>query len=809
MNVLKFGGTSMGSAESISEVRRIILNHRKPTIAVVSAVSGVTDMLLRAAQQATERQGYEETFAAIVAKHKDICGKLFGGDAGRVVGLLEPLFEELGGLLKGVSLLGELSRRSQEAIASFGERMSSLILSEYMTESRLIDSRELIKTELVGRRNVVLDEITESNIQQARKSMGDYTVMGGFISTNMAGEVTNLGRGGSDYTAALVAAALNADVLEIWTDVDGFMSADPRVISRAYVLEHLTYGEAMELSHFGAKVIYPPTIVPVLHKKIPIYIKNTFNPTAAGTRIDDNETRPEKSRIKGISSIRNVSLLTFQMMGMVGISGVSSRLFKALADAYVNVILISQASSELTISFVVETGDAETACEVIYKEFEKEIAAGHANRTHVKNSMAVVAIVGNHMRHNTGVSGRLFDAVGKNGINIYAIAQGASEVNISFVVKESDMRKTLNAVHDSFFLSRCQVLQIFLAGVGTVGGKLLEKLSSQAEKLKSDYKLIVRIVGVANSRQMIINPQGIEPKDAKKMLLETGEPSTLEAFAAEIKRLNLAGSVFVDCTASADVAALYDMLLENNINVVTANKIASSSAYDHYKSLKRTAREKGVKFHYETNVGAALPIISPINDLVRSGDRVVKMEAVLSGTLNFIVNQLSAEKPLSAVVAEAKAKGYSEPDPRVDLSGVDVARKILILAREAGYALEMSDIDREPFVPQSYLDTPDVDTFMAKLKELDTEMEEKRKECEAKGLRMRYVATFEKGLVKIGFKSVDSKSPLYNLDDTNNIVLINSDNYHDHPLEIKGYGAGADVTAAGVFADIIKVANLS
>ncbi|MCI5983301.1 MAG: bifunctional aspartate kinase/homoserine dehydrogenase I [Marinilabiliaceae bacterium] len=808
VQVLKFGGTSMGTAKSIAEVKRIILSHKAPTIAVVSAVSGVTDMLLSAAKLASQGEDYSSTLNAIVGKHNVIVESLFSNPE-RVQALLLPLFSDLGSLLKGVSLLKELSNRSLDTISGFGERFSSLILSELMAGSKLVDSRPLIKTQAVGRRNIVIDDVTARNIAEAFQTMPDYTVMPGFISSNEANEPTTLGRGGSDYTAALVASALDAEVLEIWTDVDGFMSADPRVISRAYTLDHLTYEEAMELSHFGAKVIYPPTILPALKKRIPIYIKNTFNPTAPGTRIDDVESSDKNSKIRGISSIRDVSLLTFQMVGMVGISGVSMRIFKALADAFINVILISQASSELTVSFVVETRDADKAAAVIDAEFGQEIQSGHAQPTHVKKQMAVVAIVGDRMKHNTGVSGKLFDAVGKNGINIYAIAQGASEVNISFVIKEDDLRKTLNTVHDSFFLSRCQVLQVFLAGVGTVGGKLLEKLTAQADKLRNDYHLVIRIVGVANSKLMLVDEQGIDPAHAKERLKAEGQPTTPQEYAETIRRLNLAGSVFVDCTASADIAALYDNMLENNINVVTANKIASSSAYEHYLYLKTTARDKGVKFHYETNVGAALPIISPINDLIRSGDKVVKIEAVLSGTLNFISNALAAGRKLSEVIAEAKAKGYSEPDPRIDLSGIDVARKILIMAREAGYGLEMADIERTPFVPQSYLDVPDVETFMTKVAELDDEFDAKTKELSAKGLIRRYVATFENGKVSVGFKEVGEGSPLYFLDDTNNIVLINSDNYKLHPLEVKGYGAGADVTAAGVFADIIKVANLS
>ncbi len=794
----------MGTAKSMREVKRIILEHPAPTIAVVSAVSGVTDMLLGAANKAATGEDYTANFNAIVEKHRGIINELFD-DPQRVEAMLAPIFADLGSLLKGVSLLKELSRRSLDTISGFGERCSSLILSELMPGSHLVDSRPLIKTYSVGSRNLVLDDLTANNIAKAFEKPSGYTIMPGFISTNEKNEPTTLGRGGSDYTAALIAAAVDAEVLEIWTDVDGFMSADPRIISRAYMLDHLTYEEAMELSHFGAKVIYPPTILPALKKKIPIYIKNTFNSTCL---IDDKESSDKSSKIRGISSIKNVSLLTFQMVGMVGISGVSMRIFKALAGAFVNVILISQASSELTVSFVVETKDAERAAEVIDDEFRKEIESGHAQPTHVKSQMAVVAVVGDRMKHNTGVSGKLFDAVGKSGINIYAIAQGASEVNISFVVKEDDLRKTLNTVHDSFFLSRCKVLQVFLTGLGTVGGKLLEKLAAQEDKLRDEYRLLVRIVGVANSRKTLIDEQGIDPATAKQRLEAEGTHLPNAEFAEAIKKLNLAGSVFVDCTASPDVASLYDTMLENNINVVTANKIASSSAYEHYMHLKTTARDKGIKFNYETNVGAALPIIGPINDLMRSGDHIVKMQAVLSGTLNFISNALAQGRKLSEVVAEAKAKGYSEPDPRVDLSGIDVARKILILAREAGFGLEMEDIERTPFVPQEYLEAADVQTFMDKIKELDDEYAKLSADLKAKGLIRRYVATFDNGKIKVGFMDVAEDNPLYFLDDTNNIVLINSDNYKEHPLEIKGYGAGAAVTAAGVFADVIRVANV-
>lgn len=806
MKVLKFGGTSMGSAKSINDVKKIILSYDKPVCAVVSAVSGVTDMLLKMASLASIGEDYNEVFNTMKQKHEAIMAELKISNNTTLTTEIESLNSHLSTILNGVSILKELSPRSMDIIQSFGEKYSSRFLSAIIEGAKLHDSTQLIKTERVGTRHQVIEDLTYHNIMAIKNNLANVNIFPGFISSDTNGESTTLGRGGSDYTAALLAAGFNADVLEIWTDVDGFMSADPRIISRAYKLDHLTYAEAMELSHFGAKVIYPPTILPVLKKNIPIYIKNTFNPTEVGTLIDGNETPDPKNKIKGISSIRNVSLLTLQCVGMVGVSGMSMRLFGALAKEYINVILISQASSENSITICIETKDAQCAASVISAEFAKEIEGGNLASVSVDNDMAVVAIVGAKMKCNTGVSGMLFNAVGKNGINIYAIAQGASEVNISFVVKEDDLKKTLNSVHDSFFLSHYKVMHIFLAGVGTVGGKLIEKLMAQAEKLMTNDRLLIRIAGVANSKRMALNPQGLNPANIKDLLSE-GQPSTPELFANAIKNLNLSNSVFVDCTASYDIAALYDTMLENNINVVTANKIASSSDYEHYRKLKQTAQDKGVKFHFETNVGAALPIISPINDLIKSGDRIVKLEAVLSGTLNFICNELSAEKPLSKVIAEAKEKGYSEPDPRIDLSGTDVARKILILAREAGYKLDMDDIDKTPFVPQEYLDTKDVAEFMEKVKELDSKYEAERQTREAKGLALRYVATFENGKAKIGFKEVDKSDPIYYLEGSNNIVLINSDNYSAHAMQIKGYGAGADVTAAGVFADIIKINN--
>ncbi len=803
---MKFGGSSMGSAESIRIVKSILEEVEGPAVVVVSAVGGVTDLLIKAAGQASRSLDYRPLFDALVERHCAVTAGLFE-DPTPVDARLRPVFDHIGSLLKGVALLRELSSRSLDVISGQGEILSSIILHKLMGGSAWFDSRELIVTHRAGQRNLVLFERTLPLIGSLKPKLKNINIFPGFVAADEAGQPTTLGRGGSDYTAALLAAGFDAGVLEIWTDVDGFMTADPRIISRAYTIGHLTYSEAMELSHFGAKVIYPPTILPVYKKNIPILIKNTFNSKGVGTLIDGVPNGSSASHIKGISSIRNVSLLTLQGPGMVGVSGISMRLFGALAKCFINVVLISQASSENSISFVVDSAEAAQAKSVIHEAFAAELANGQILPVCEESQMSVVAIVGERMKHTTGVAGKLFHALGMNGVNVYAIAQGASEVNISLVIKEENLKKSLNALHDAFFLSHYKVLHLFLAGVGTVGSRLMAKLGSQAEKLRNSDRLVIRIAGVANSRSMAFNPQGINSSEIAGLLLQ-GEPSSPELYSQRIKEMNLANSVFVDCTASQAVANLYLDLLSANINVVTANKIASSSHYSLYRQLKDTAREKGVKFLFETNVGAALPIISPINDLIKSGDRILRLEAVLSGTLNFIVNELSASSPLSKVIGLAREKGFSEPDPRIDLSGVDVARKILILAREAGYELEPEEVEREPFVPASFFVDEPVDGFMQRIAVLDDAFEQKRLSLEAKGLRMRYVATLDNGKASLGLKLVDDSHPFYHLEGSNNVVLIWSDNYRDHPMQIKGYGAGAEVTAAGVFADIIKVANL-
>ncbi|TRX70579.1 bifunctional aspartate kinase/homoserine dehydrogenase I [Carboxylicivirga sp. M1479] len=806
MKVLKFGGTSMGSADAMRQVKQIVESQKVSVVVVVSAVSGVTDQLIKASEEAQDGIGYQNTLDDIVSLHNTIIQQLFSKEAlEQVIKQQEPVWTELHQILKGVSLTKELSTKSYDSIVGSGERLSSIILSHLLTDAKLYDSRQFIKTELNGHGHHVLNNPTMQAIGELKFSIGSRSVFPGFIASNAAGDNTTLGRGGSDYSAALLAAGLDAEILEIWTDVDGFMSADPRVIRRAYCIEHLSFSEAMELSHFGAKVIYPPTIIPVLQKQIPVKVKNTFNPEAPGTLIDHQ--KDEKQDVKGLSSIREVALLTLQGNGMIGISGISMRMFGALAKEAINIVLISQASSESSISVVLAAKDAERARLALLREFDKEISRQEINGITLEKDMAVVAIVGEGMKHTSGVSGQLFNAVGRNGINIYAIAQGASELNISFVIHENDLRKTLNVVHETFFLSKFQAIHLYQVGVGTVGKNLLQKIERQSERLLKTEHLSIRLAGLANSCQMIFNDRGLE-LDSAVEVLQHASKGDIDQFVEQIIANNHSNSVFVDCTASAVVAEKYQRLLENNISVVTANKIAGSSAYDRYETLKKTARQKGVKYLFETNVGAGLPIINTISNMVNSGDRILQLEAVLSGTLNYIVNNVSAEKPLSAVVIEAKEKGYSEPDPRIDLKGTDVLRKLLILARESDYALEQEHVEISPFLPDEFFKDESVADFIERVKSYDATFEAWRNEAESKGKVLRYAASLKAGHAKVGFIEVDAEHPFYNLADSNNKVILRSDYYYDHPMEIKGYGAGADVTAAGVFADIIKVVNL-
>jgi len=809
MKVLKFGGTSVGSAENIQKVREILIGQVDDVIVVVSALGGITDMILSAAKMAAIGTGYfQAELTEINTRHFDVIENLFEGEKQAEVNeKIQVLLEELERIVHGVSLIGELTPKTLDKIIGFGERLSSLIISEYIPSSQLFDSSKLIRTNSDFGKAIVNFDMTNTLISSAFGSFSGIAIVPGFISSNEAGEYTTLGRGGSDYTGAIMAAAMNASSLEIWTDVNGFMTADPRVISKAYTITTLSYSEAMELSHFGAKVIYPPTILPVYKKGIPVRIKNTLDPAAQGTLITESKLNGKDLPIKGISSISNITLITIQGLGMVGVTGISARLFGALARQQINVILISQASSENSISFAIDSPSSSKAEAAIRLEFEREIQLDQINKITIEENLAIVAIVGENMKHATGVAGKLFNTIGKNGINIIAIAQGASELNISWVVKISDLRKTLNVVHESFFLSENVELNIFLLGIGLVGGNLLEQIRQQQPKLLKEKHLKIKLAGVANSKKMLFDRDDIDIDTFREKLMNEGLESSLSKFKNEIIRMNLYNSIFVDCTANAQAAGLYAELLNANVSIVTANKVAASSEYENYALLKKTAKRKGVKFLFETNVGAGLPIITTLNDLVNSGDTILKIEAVLSGTLNFIFNTISDKVPLSQTIRMAKDQGFAEPDPRIDLSGVDVARKLLILVRESGYQFEMKDIKINTFIPDKYFEGS-VEDFWKNIPEMDVEFEASRKKLATDGRFWRFVAKFEEGKAEIGLQEIIAGHPFADLQGSNNLVMFTTERYHEFPMMIKGYGAGAAVTAAGVFADIIRVSNI-
>ena len=767
MKVLKFGGTSVGSVESILSVKKIVEAEKEPVVVVVSALGGITDKLIKTSKLALAGDlSYQSEFDEIAVRHHQMIEAVIpsGENKERLLETIDALLDELKSIYQGVYLIRDLSPKTSAAIVSYGERLSSNIVAVLIDGAKWFDSRTFIKTEIKSGRQLLASDLTHELVKQAFVDLPKVSLVPGFISTDAdSGEVTNLGRGGSDYTASIIAAALDASFLEIWTDVDGFMTADPKVISTAYTINELSYVEAMELCNFGAKVVYPPTIYPVCVKNIPILIKNTFNPSGKGTVIKSDIAEDQKP-IKGISSINGTTLITVSGLSMVGVIGVNRRIFSALANNGISVFLVSQASSENSTSIGVRDADADAACEVLNAEFSKEIETGAMYRMTAESGLATVAIVGENMKHTPGIAGKLFGTLGRSGINVIACAQGASETNISFVVDGLFLRKTLNVIHDSFFLSEYQVLNLFLCGVGTVGSSLIAQLAHSA-------------------------------------------PSDLNRLRDEVIGMNIFNSVFVDCTASSDVAGLYQEFLEHNISVVAANKAAASSDYATYQKLKSTARKRGVKFLFETNVGAGLPIIRTMNDLLNSGDKILKIEAVLSGTLNFIFNKISADVPFSETVRLAKEEGYSEPDPRVDLSGKDVIRKLVILAREAGYRIEQSDVEKHLFVPDSFF-RGTLDEFWKNLPSLDADFERRRKVLESEGKRWRFVSRYENGKASVELCEVGREHPFYTLEGSNNIILLTTERYKEYPMQIQGYGAGAGVTAAGVFADIMSIANV-
>ncbi|MDD4419860.1 MAG: bifunctional aspartate kinase/homoserine dehydrogenase I, partial [Bacteroides graminisolvens] len=708
MKVMKFGGTSVGSVNSILSVKKIVEAAEEPVIVIVSALGGVTDQLINTSKMASAGDSrYEGEFREIVFRHVEMIKAVIPSgekqqDLQRRVG---ELLNELKDIFQGIYLIKDLSPKTSDMIVSYGERLSSIIVAALIQDAVWFDSRSFVKTERKHARHMLDAELTNKLIKETFKVLPNVSLVPGFISSDkVTGDVTNLGRGGSDYTAAIIAAALDASGLEIWTDVDGFMTADPRVISTAYTITELSYVEATELCNFGAKVVYPPTIYPVCHKNIPILIKNTFNPEAVGTIIKQQVSSPLGKAIKGISSINDTSLITVQGLGMVGVIGVNYRIFKVLAKSGISVFLVSQASSENSTSIGVRNADADLACEVLNEEFAKEIEMGEIGHVCAEKNLATVAIVGENMKHTPGIAGKLFGTLGRNGINVIACAQGASETNISFVVESKSLRKSLNVIHDSFFLSEYQVLNLFICGIGTVGDSLIEQIRCQQQKLMQENGLKLNVVGIANSSFAMFRREGLDLSNYRVELKEKGIKNSPKIFHDEVIKMNIFNSVFVDCTANAEVAALYKDFLQHNISVVAANKIAASSKYDNYRELKQVARHRGVKFLFETNVGAGLPIINTINDLINSGDKILKIEAVLSGTLNYIFNKISADIPFSKAIQMAKEEGYSEPDPRIDLSGKDVIRKLVILGREAGYRLEQEDVEKHLFVPAEYFE---------------------------------------------------------------------------------------------------------
>lgn len=807
MKVLKFGGTSVGSPENIKIVSEIISQQEESCVVVVSAFGGVTDNLIATATMASNHDPtYKEEMIAFRNRHFDAITELLDEEVREhTLKEVDALIGEFQDILHGVYLLEDLSAKTMDYLLSFGERLSALIISKYVKNAVFLDSRSLILTDSQYSNAAVRFAETEKRIRTQLENLEQVAIIPGFIASNEQGKTTTLGRGGSDYTAAIIAAAMEASVLEIWTDVDGFMTADPRIVKKAHPIECMSYEEAMELSHFGAKVVYTPTLTPAFRASVPIRIKNTFNPDVTGTLISHQGSCASDHLIKGISSINEVDLITVKGAGMVGKTGTSARVFSSLARKDVNVILITQASSEMTISFAVDPQSTDDAVAGVAEEFTHEIEIRKEMEIEVLRELSIIAIVGEQMRHKPGISAILYQSLGQNGISAIATAQGSSELNISVVIKRDSLKKALNAINEGFFLSELKELHLFLAGTGNVGSKLLGQIRKQYKPLMDSHKLKINLVGITNTRKMLIDTDGIDINDPLKAL-ENGTKADFREFIDIIGQKNLRNSVFVDCTASEELSASYIDLFRKYVSVITANKIACSSEYKLFQALKKTAFECGVKFSFETNVGAGLPVISTIEDLISSGDEILEIEAVVSGTLNYIFNILSEDIPLSKAIQMAMDNGFSEPDPRLDLSGTDVKRKLLILARESGYPLEESQVEIEKFLPDEVFEG-DVDDFFEKIKELDPVWEEKRKKNVETGNRWRYVAALKDGKGSIGLREMKPRHPAYQLEASNNIILLTTSRYKELPLLIQGYGAGADVTAAGLFADVIRAEN--
>jgi len=809
VHVVKFGGTSVANSENISKVIAILLSKAKDdsVIAVVSALGGMTDTLQQAGELANQKdERYLDLFRSIKERHLETAGGL--GLSDEVLTQLESKMDALKSILEGVYLVNEFSAKTRDEVLGFGELWSSFIISEgirkQLTHVQLADSRELIVTDSNFTQAQVDSEKTEKNIQEHFKAnTSRITVVPGFVARSNDGESTTLGRGGSDFTASIMAAAMNASVLEIWTDVSGMFTANPKLVPQAFPVAELSYQEAMELSHFGAKVLYPPTIRPVLEKNIPILIKNTFEPEAAGTFVT-KEVRNPKGPVKGISHLPNIALLTLEGNGMVGIPGFSKRLFEALSSEKVNVILITQASSEHSICVAVQSEDATRAEKAVNDQFEYEISLGKVEPVVVEDDLAIVAVIGDNMKNHQGISGKMFSALGKNNVNIRAIAQGASERNISAVIAKKDVKKALNTLHYRFFERQVRTLNLFIVGVGNVGQILLDQIQQQQKHLYDNLFLNVSIIGLSNSRKMIFNEDGIDLSTWKQQL-DNGMERTPETWFKTITDLNLQNSIFIDITANEAVANSYDQYLRESISIIACNKIACSSGYSNYLELKELSKKYNAAFLFETNVGAGLPVINTLNNLINSGDKVSSIQAVLSGSLNFIFNNFSSETTFFDVVQQAAAEGYTEPDPRIDLSGVDVARKILILARESGYEIDMEAIENVSFLPKASLEAASVEDFYKTLISEAAHFNALYEKANTNGNRLKYVAQFTDGKAKVSLKEIAPEHPFYNLDGKDNIVLFYTSRYVDQPLIIKGAGAGAAVTASGLFGDIISL----
>jgi aspartokinase/homoserine dehydrogenase 1 len=814
MQVLKFGGSSVASADNMSKVVSIVQKaiEKEPVILVVSALGGITDSLLHTGELASKaNEEYKTVLKDMENRHLETVRTLLPiQQQSATLSLVKQQFNELEGICDGVFLLGELSARTKDRIVSYGELLSSMMISarfhSMSIDQHWLDSRKLITTN-TNHGNAIVDFVhTEKNIQDYLQAhTHQLYVAPGFISSDANGNTTTLGRGGSDYTGAIYAAATNASALEIWTDVSGMMTADPRLVQNAKPIQRISYQEAMELSHFGAKIIYPPTIQPVMKKHIPVWVKNTFSPDDFGTLIENESAVTADSFIRGISSINRISLLSLEGSGMVGIPGFSKRLFEALAQEKVNVILITQSSSEHSICVGINEVDTEKAKRVIDQVFDHEIQSGKVDPLKVETGLSIVALVGEQMKSHPGVSGKMFGALGRNGINVRAIAQGSSEKNISAVLSSKDVKKAINVLHEEFFETTYKQLNVFIAGTGNVGGKLIGQIRQQFKYLQDTLRLQIQITGLANSKKILLNEEGLA-LDSWKEDLQQAPNGTIHDFVKQICSKNLRNSVFVDVTANAEVAGVYAALLEKSISVVACNKIAASSSYASYKKLKSLSREFNTSFLFETNVGAGLPVIGTLNDLLRSGDTVNKIQAVLSGTLNFVFNNYDATKSFASVVKQAQDEGYTEPDPRLDLGGTDVMRKIMILAREAGQQLEMDDINNEYFLPASCFEGTVAD-FYVEMEKQEAHFQAIYKAAAAKNCKLKFVATYENGKASVGLQHIPAESDFYHLYGKDNLVLFYTNRYPEQPLVIKGAGAGADVTASGVFADIIRVAR--